>query len=87
MTRPPTFRSAAWLAIAATQRAVVWLADRIFGRYRLYILATIPVVRLFIAFPVDPRDQFRFVTDLTVRGKESLKGIGAKLISAPAVTE
>jgi len=29
------------------------------------------------AYPVDPRQQFRFVTDLTVRGREALKRIGA----------
>jgi len=28
------------------------------------------------AYPVDPRDQFRFITDLTVRGKEALAGLG-----------
>jgi len=28
------------------------------------------------AYPVDPRDQFRFITDLTVRGKQALGGLG-----------
>jgi hypothetical protein len=28
------------------------------------------------AYPVDPRDQFRFITDLTVRGKQALAGLG-----------
>ncbi|MGE5155140.1 MAG: mechanosensitive ion channel family protein [Bdellovibrio bacteriovorus] len=30
------------------------------------------------AYPVHPRQQFRFVTDLTVRGKAALQGIGAR---------
>lgn len=28
------------------------------------------------AYPVDPRDQFRFITDLTVRGKAALEALG-----------
>ena len=28
------------------------------------------------AYPVDPRDQFRFVTDLTIRGKKALAELG-----------
>jgi small conductance mechanosensitive channel len=28
------------------------------------------------AYPVDPRDQFRFITDLTIRGKEALARLG-----------
>lgn len=30
------------------------------------------------AYPVDPRQQFRFVSDLTVRGREALSRIGAR---------
>lgn len=30
------------------------------------------------AYPVDPRQQFRFVSDLTVRGREALARIGAR---------
>lgn len=30
------------------------------------------------AYPVDPRQQFRFVTDLTVRGREALSRAGAR---------
>ncbi|MBW1782536.1 MAG: mechanosensitive ion channel family protein [Deltaproteobacteria bacterium] len=30
------------------------------------------------AYPVDPRDQFRFITDLTIRGKAALTELGVK---------
>jgi small conductance mechanosensitive channel len=30
------------------------------------------------AYPIHPRQQFRFVTDLTVRGKAALQGVGAR---------
>lgn len=36
------------------------------------------------AYPVDPRDQFRFVTDLTVRGKAALAELGMEFAVAPA---
>jgi small-conductance mechanosensitive channel len=36
------------------------------------------------AYPVDPRQQFRFVTDLTVRGREALARIGARPLLPPA---
>ncbi len=35
------------------------------------------------AYPFDLRDQFIFISDLTVRGKEALKEIGAKEVAAP----
>jgi small conductance mechanosensitive channel len=38
---------------------------------------------LIRAYPVHPRHQFRFVTDLTVRGKAALGGIGARSCTAP----
>ena len=39
------------------------------------------------AYPVDPRDQFLFITDLTVRGKAALQDAGIELAVAPyAVT-
>ena len=40
------------------------------------------------AYPVDPRQQFRFVSDLTVRGREALTRVGAHALlpSAAAVT-
>lgn len=37
------------------------------------------------AYPVDPRDQFRFITDLTVRGKEALMRSDIELAVAPGV--
>lgn len=38
------------------------------------------------AYPIDPRQQFRFVTDLTVRGKMMLRRLGVRFASArPAV--
>lgn len=36
------------------------------------------------AYPVDPRQQFRFVTDLTVRGREMLGRLGARPAQVPA---
>lgn len=36
------------------------------------------------AYPVDPRDQFRFITDLTVRGKAALLELGLEFAVAPA---
>jgi small-conductance mechanosensitive channel len=39
------------------------------------------------AYPVDPRDQFRFITDLTVRGKAALIELGMEPVSAPSVIE
>jgi len=35
------------------------------------------------AYPVDSRDQFRFISDLTVRGKALLQELGAKQTLAP----
>ena len=37
------------------------------------------------AYPVDARQQFRFVSDLTVRGKAALRRIGARFATAPPV--
>jgi small-conductance mechanosensitive channel len=37
------------------------------------------------AYPVDGGQQFRFLTDLTVRGKAALQGMGARFAVAPAV--
>ena len=36
------------------------------------------------AYPVDPRQQFRFISDLTVRGREALSRMGARALLAPA---
>lgn len=36
------------------------------------------------AYPVDPRDQFRFITDLTVRGKAALMRAGVEFAVVPA---
>lgn len=36
------------------------------------------------AYPIDPRQQFRFVSDLTVRGKEQLRTLGVAFALAPA---
>ena len=38
----------ALLVISLSQRIVPWLAGRFSGRYRLYILASVPVVRLIV---------------------------------------
>ena len=37
------------------------------------------------AIPLDPRQQFAFVTDLTVRGKAALRDAGMALASVPAI--
>ncbi len=39
------------------------------------------------AYPINPRDQFHFVTDLTVRGKAALMKLGVEFVSAPVTTE
>lgn len=36
------------------------------------------------AYPIHPRQQFRFITDLTVRGKAALQSVGARPSSAVA---
>jgi hypothetical protein len=33
------------------------------------------------AYPNDPRDQFKFTTDLTIRGKQAVMALGAKYAS------
>ncbi|MEY6432195.1 mechanosensitive ion channel domain-containing protein [Thioalkalicoccus limnaeus] len=35
------------------------------------------------AYPIDPRQQFRFVSDLTLRGKAALRRLGAAAAMAP----
>lgn len=37
------------------------------------------------AYPIDPRQQFHFLTDLTVRGKEALTRLGVEFAAAPAI--
>ncbi|MCP5158955.1 MAG: mechanosensitive ion channel [Gammaproteobacteria bacterium] len=37
------------------------------------------------AYPIDPRQQFHFMTDLTVRGKAALLEIGVEFAAIPAV--
>jgi small-conductance mechanosensitive channel len=39
------------------------------------------------AYPVDPRDQFRFTTDLTVRGKAELREAGVSSARVPRFAE
>lgn len=39
------------------------------------------------AYPIDPRQQFDFITDLTVRGKAALTDLGVEFTAMPAVTE
>lgn len=38
----------AWLLITASSRSLSWMADRVSGRFRFYILSSIPVLRLVI---------------------------------------
>ncbi|MDI6854198.1 MAG: mechanosensitive ion channel [Deltaproteobacteria bacterium] len=38
----------AWVVMRMVERAVPWLAERLGGRFRLYILPSIPVMRLLI---------------------------------------
>ena len=35
------------------------------------------------AYPVDTRDQFSFITDLTIRGKAALTELGVEFIAMP----
>lgn len=39
------------------------------------------------AYPIDPRDQFDFMTDLTLRGKEQLAQRGIDFAAAPAIAD
>lgn len=39
------------------------------------------------AYPVEPRQQFDFITDLTVRGKEALTRLGVQFVSMPVMAE
>ena len=39
------------------------------------------------AYPVDPRDQFRFITDLTIRGRAILTELGVEFTEAPFLPE
>lgn len=38
----------AWLTVLALQRVIPWFAERMGGRFRLYVLPSLPVLRLFI---------------------------------------
>jgi len=40
---------------------------------------------LIRAYPVECREQFAFITELTLRGNEALQEMGARLVSAPQV--
>jgi small-conductance mechanosensitive channel len=39
------------------------------------------------AYPIDGRDQFRFITDLTIRGKEALDRLGVAPATIPALQD
>lgn len=39
------------------------------------------------AYPIDPRDQFRFVSDLTVRGKSALREMDVTFATVSALSE
>jgi len=39
------------------------------------------------AYPIDPRQQFHFITDLTVRGKAALTSLGMEFATSPAIVE
>lgn len=43
---------AGWAGIALSQRLLPWLAERLSGRNRLYLLATVPVLRLLILIAI-----------------------------------
>jgi len=38
-------------------------------------------------YPIDARQQFHFLTDLTVRGKAALTSLGVEFVALPAVPE
>jgi len=57
---------------------------------RIRILSTLPkriCTKIRKAIPLDPRQQFAFATDLTVRGKAALRDAGMALVSVPAIAE
>jgi len=39
------------------------------------------------AYPIDARQQFRFISDLTVRGKAALLRLGVSFVTAPVAAE
>lgn len=39
------------------------------------------------AYPIDPRQQFHFITDLTIRGKAALNGLGVEFAAMPVIPE
>lgn len=39
------------------------------------------------AYPIDPRQQFQFITDLTVRGKSVLISLGIEFATSPTIVE
>ena len=39
------------------------------------------------AYPIDPREQFHFITDLTIRGKAALTNLGVDFAAMPAIPE
>ena len=57
----------AWLLAKAVERFLPWLAERVTGRLRLYILPSVPVLRLVI-----PHELSR------VGGRKSLDGLGLR---------
>ena len=53
-------------------------------------MSTLPkriCTKIRTAIPLDPRQQFAFATDLTVRGKAALRDAGMALASVPAIAE
>ena len=38
------------------------------------------------AYPIDPRQQFRFITDLTVCGKAALAALGVTFTTVPVLS-
>jgi small-conductance mechanosensitive channel len=42
----------AWLTVSVLQRVIPWFAERMGGRFRLYVLPSLPVIRLFIFIAV-----------------------------------
>ena len=38
------------------------------------------------AYPIDPRQQFNFITDMTIRGKKALNKMGVEFAVVPVMS-
>ncbi len=87
-----------WLAIFLARKVLPYLAERGPSQLRLYLLGAVPIVRLVLltpwathdlvkAYAFDMRDQFSFISDLTIRGKLAISDCGACEVAAAVAGE